>query len=504
MMEQAVPSTLLHSTRQALLEALTSGNYAVGKPLPSQQHWARQLGVSAFVVRQALQSLKSWGLVESRQGSYTFLCRQPTAEDLRQAQAGGEATELSLWMIQPRDYRRMQQMAKRKEFQQQFAARQAVTFQERLIDFPLDAETEVLAGWLAGAGPSVGLVRRTFGQFLVDHDLVQPLVSAEAEQFAGLLHPRLAQACRHPQQDGLLLVPVSHSLSFLLLNRTVWRRAGLDADQPPTDWESFVQALKQLTRQGDGPALVVPNWDLLAWWLCQWIYDAMPAAQLNEHGANLPAIDWNSAAARAGVDLLHRLLVREQVAVVHQGPESVYASALRSGRLALGMGSYTAAMVADDSRHFSLAPMPVGASGTVISQLNIVGWYVGATVQGAQRRAAESFLVDWQRWTHLDEGGPQLLRAGVAPLLVSYLRDDQADRYVMPTTPHWRHMLGDLLDRSRLEPAGADADKAAIGAALCELFAAQPQPDVEQIHCHCRQATQSQYSGAESSAHSFS
>lgn len=54
---------------------LSSGEWKPGEKLPSENELAGIMGVSRVSIRSALEKLKSLGLVESRQGGGTFVCR---------------------------------------------------------------------------------------------------------------------------------------------------------------------------------------------------------------------------------------------------------------------------------------------------------------------------------------------------------------------------------------------------------------------------------------------
>ncbi|MCP8884706.1 FadR family transcriptional regulator [Devosia sp. XJ19-1] len=69
--------TLVIQVANALRSALSSGDYAVGDKLPSEARIAETHGVSRTVVREAIASLRSDGLVEPRRGAGVFVL-EPT------------------------------------------------------------------------------------------------------------------------------------------------------------------------------------------------------------------------------------------------------------------------------------------------------------------------------------------------------------------------------------------------------------------------------------------
>ena len=82
---------------EELFEKITSGIFPMGSQLPSEQALARQFGVSRPVVRQALQKLRSAGLVVSRRGAGSYVSCFETSE-FRQADFEGRIAQcLSLY-----------------------------------------------------------------------------------------------------------------------------------------------------------------------------------------------------------------------------------------------------------------------------------------------------------------------------------------------------------------------------------------------------------------------
>ncbi|MDQ0455881.1 DNA-binding FadR family transcriptional regulator [Rhizobium paknamense] len=62
--------------------AITSGRLAVGTRLPSEAHLAGRYGVSRPIVREALRSLQTLGLTQTRTGSGTFVVMQAPGKEL--------------------------------------------------------------------------------------------------------------------------------------------------------------------------------------------------------------------------------------------------------------------------------------------------------------------------------------------------------------------------------------------------------------------------------------
>jgi GntR family transcriptional regulator len=70
---------LFRRIADTLADALARGDYAVGSRLPSEFVLMRMFGASRFTIREALDDLRSRGLVTSRRGSGTTVLRRTPA-----------------------------------------------------------------------------------------------------------------------------------------------------------------------------------------------------------------------------------------------------------------------------------------------------------------------------------------------------------------------------------------------------------------------------------------
>ena len=62
------PNSLVEEVTAKLKEAIISGHYSAGEPVPSETRLASQLGVSRPVIRESIKSLQSRGFLEVRRG----------------------------------------------------------------------------------------------------------------------------------------------------------------------------------------------------------------------------------------------------------------------------------------------------------------------------------------------------------------------------------------------------------------------------------------------------
>lgn len=77
---------LYERVRQAIAASIDDGTYAPGEKLPAESRLAEELGVNRLTVRRAIEELARAGVVESRQGSGTYvsapIVRLPVSQKL--------------------------------------------------------------------------------------------------------------------------------------------------------------------------------------------------------------------------------------------------------------------------------------------------------------------------------------------------------------------------------------------------------------------------------------
>ncbi|MDP9865591.1 MULTISPECIES: GntR family transcriptional regulator [Streptosporangium] len=84
---------------------MAAGRYAVGEQLPVARELADKYGVAMMTIGNALAVLRDEGLIETRQGSGSFVTRMPEGGDDRQAVTEEPSEEFLLLSQQLREIR---------------------------------------------------------------------------------------------------------------------------------------------------------------------------------------------------------------------------------------------------------------------------------------------------------------------------------------------------------------------------------------------------------------
>ncbi len=462
----SVTSPLVERTRRRLESELSKKQFRSEAPLPTQRQWAKKLGVSQFIVHRALGLLKQQGLVEARQGSYTFLCSLPTVQPARIS----PTARVSLWAYDRKDFWKMRLAIVRRRFQQQFRQRHPqVEFDEQQVELrAAEMEARLIQSVLSGPEPTLAGTTQTCLSFLHEHGAVAPFEAGALSDYLEKIRPRYVRAA---MRDGqLYLLPNSLSQSLLVYQKELFQRAGLDPERAPGDWEELEQfAAKISAATGGEPSLHIAGGPAFAAWLMELTYQTMPAWA----GDTPPPIAWRSEAARQAARFAMRLLERNLLKIHFRGQPNYLARGL-NGELALvvmdwGMVANAAALGQAD--RLGIAPSPKSPNGRTISLMNLGGWLANAHATAAQQRATMEYALAWERWQHDDVGGDVLNSLGCAPGLISLFQDRRQDRAALKNLPAgWQQTLDVIEANSFWEPAEADWQKIALGQAAEELL----------------------------------
>lgn len=82
-MEISNSKSLSEKVIDAILEKIQKGELKLGQKLKTEDELAKEFGVSRTSIREAIQKLKTIGVIDVKRGKGSYLCEEPSLESIR-------------------------------------------------------------------------------------------------------------------------------------------------------------------------------------------------------------------------------------------------------------------------------------------------------------------------------------------------------------------------------------------------------------------------------------
>lgn len=148
-----------------------------------------------------------------------------------------------------------------------------------------DTTTKVQAGVQAKQPPDVAVLLTTELYSMIDSNAVIPLDDFIAKEDPAYLEDFYPAFMANAQSEGKTYsIPFQRSTIVLYYNKDAFKKAGLDPEKPPANWEELVHAAKQLSQNGQY-GIEIPG-SGFAYWMFQLL-----SLQNSADGGNLMSPD---------------------------------------------------------------------------------------------------------------------------------------------------------------------------------------------------------------------
>lgn len=518
-------SPLTCQIKTFLVKGMVEGKFTINQPLPSMRKLASQFGVSVFTVSRCIENLKQEELVRTVQGSGVYMQAIPSPEMLARELAAAHSVKISHWVFDRKSLRKMRIAHVRHQFQKEFGKQYPVQVIENQVEENAEtAERLTLEAMEKGPDPTWAYTDQTYLPLLSETGLLTPMPSEDdigsflsrqlARELAertqahfSAIQPRLLQKC-YPNQRGpsqtesnsasaiaappsnhpsaLLIFPTGVTYSFLLYHKASFKKAGLDPDRAPQDWEELLAAAGKISAaNGGAPAFHLPESTTLAGWLMQLVHQVQthPGVCKTLSSGNRPgdsealpqaqAIGWQSESSRRALEYLLELHHRNFLHV-HAGDCELFEAGFLSGQLPMTIDyGHLAVSILHTGLgdQFGLAPLPRGPNNRTMSLANIGGCFLNPHSSLNQRIAAFAYLMNWESWIHHGGGGAAMQQAGVMEPFFSLMTNPDSDHFYVRNLPEdWRQGMEILLSQAVWEAPEASWKKRSLGRTLQKTF----------------------------------
>lgn len=480
MSDSLMVTPLVERTARRIAVVLESREFGVEEPLPTRRQWAKELMVSHFTVGKAMEVLRRQGVIESTEGSYTFL----KAGNRPRHEQPHPDMELSLWFNTQHNVRRARQAIVRKRFQKNFVAdKPGLRFSEQHFAMPMtEFFAQMFLSFVRGHGPVIAEFPQTYLDFLSSHGALATFPVEDGQDYLDLMEPRFLD--HSMTGESCQFLPFVCTYSFLVCNRELMLKSGIDPEESFDSWKDFTEKSGRL-RDALGVEPLHMSEENLLWLLTHWIYQADSTLP---DGGRMPMVDWESEAAREGMDFLLDMVFEHRLIRVEKYNDQLsLASPLWAGRVPMALGDSMLATAVELGRasDFTIKALPSRKNGVPFSLMNVAGWTVSAQADKATQRRAWQYILAWENWLHLGEGGESMRRLGVAPGLCSLFKDPGQDRFHSGKVPEdWRRVFQEIRGVARWEAPDSGMMRQVLSPLLRSELQKNRRPDTRTLLTH--------------------
>ena len=163
------------------------------------------------------------------------------------ASGSAEVTKLTFWyawkdQIEENNKERVQ------EFNETVGKEKGIEVTAEYQGSYTDLHSKLQSAFVANEEPAVSVMGITSIKTFADGGIIQPLTDLVAEEDIKDFYPGLMENCY--VDNTLYGVPYLRSTPVLYYNKTLFKKAGLDPEKGPSDWDELTAMSKQLEKAG--------------------------------------------------------------------------------------------------------------------------------------------------------------------------------------------------------------------------------------------------------------
>ncbi|MBI3944794.1 MAG: extracellular solute-binding protein [Armatimonadetes bacterium] len=314
----------------------------------------------------------------------------------------------------------------------------------------------------------------------------RPIRTVEEAQpvLAHIIKPQVWPVIYREGPDGrkrVWAIPYTTVVQTLAYRKDLFRKAGLDPDRPPRNWDEVYEYARRMTRPAEGEyGIGIAAGPQASWHFINFLWSAGGEAVVEKEG-QWRAV-YNTPEAVTALQFYQKL---NQGAYVRNGKKVkgvAYRGTDVGGKWVLGkLGMYFQYM--DDQvmsqvnpNLIGVAPMPFGPGGERGNEINARMQGMNATIQDPRVRDA---AWEWIRFRAGDEAKRIRTRIYTEAGYAQYLNPEYLQRYLTPEEYHrfsrqipkgWAETLQEAVDSGRPEPYGKN----------CEMIYTEMTPPIEE------------------------
>lgn len=480
MFEHLLRTPKVHDVTMRFLTEANSGEFDLGKSLPSVRNLAARYDVSIFTVHRALDELKKAGFIQTKGKKAAYIngaaiSRIGENENLREE----NGASVALLVRRYSDLRKLgSSLLREKTHQKLNSVYPEIKIKEIQTSLTGEsAQVEVFNMMLSDSKPTLGILPQTCLDVYCDFKLLGEINTDCFSERLKKVKEEYKNLCK---RDGkLYLMPNSATFSFLLYNKKILLSHGIGPENF-NSMEAFYDFLRHLKKNGTAHPLAMGFGADMFYLLMLLIYQTHKDLKLNEKA---PQIDWIYENIREGMDLFCSLAFKEELASASV-PDIELIPKLIKGDVPFCFDSgHTAGAVIQSGEAYKIGimPFPSGMNKFQFSLANVSGFFINSKASPKEAEAGCKYISHWlDLFCHSAEGARLELQYARGQNFFSVLKDEFRDFSIYESMPDdWPNALSNIAARPVFEASGADWEKTQAAKIFKRLLEenAKPEPD---------------------------
>ena len=471
MFQHLMKKPKVHDAVTNLIGFISDKGLKIGAKLPPIRDLSKLLDVSTYTVYCALNELKKSGIVDNAGKKVIFLKSIPPK--IRQNPAGNTGkSRISLYFRDSFDIRKINSILLRHKINEMFMkAHKNIQIEEiQLNESLLSLEASVIKNLLLGKTEPTGWeITQASLPFYHQQKLIAPIRLKSTLDYCRKLRPECVE--KASIDNELFMFPISRSFSFMIYNKDIFAKRGLD-EKVFDNWKSFENGLEKLRTPANEAPFIINNGLETVFMLMHWIIQQGNYSPLETP----PKINWLGREAEIAMKYFHRLAFEKNLLCMRELSMEDKIIGLLTNELPFTyVDGYVAGALlsSKNTEKFGIAFVPAPENRKKISLGNLRGSVVNIHAPSNETDPYLDYVREREEWIYLKDGSAQYRKFNKFPAPYSIFKNPSDDKFmsgIMPMPSGWLKKLAELEENIVWEPAGSGWEKILLGEIIDAIF----------------------------------
>ena len=300
---------------------------------------------------------------------------------------------------------------------------------------------------------------------------------AKEENLNERIHPQVWPVIK--REGHIWAIPYGTVVQVLVYRKDLFRKAGLDPNRPPRNWDELYEYAQKLTLPEKGQyGINLVSGSLASWYFINYLWSAGGEAVVQDKNGQWHAV-FNDAGAVTALQFYQKLMRakwtrggKTYTGVAYRGTEDY--TKWNFGQIGMNFQYLSDDVMANLNPNLvGVAPVPLGPTGKRGNELNCTMWGMNSTIKDKRvRDAAWEYIKFWAGDEAQRIKARVYVENGYAKFIAPhYLRKFGYERYLRDVPAGWEATLTEAIRSGKPEPYGRN----------CEMVYQEMTPPIDAV-----------------------